>query len=145
MTDYYENCRWFLRHGGEDQPFVEVSKDEWLQAEYDAGFHGGRMIRPSTGGFGSGAINGIIVYGKEAVPAGAVELIAEPPTYEWGWQQRPFGYGRWGAVRESYEDNDADAETRARTEVDACLRARGYGTARVVRRRVVRHDWEGVQ
>lgn len=147
MTDYYENCRWFLRTGGPDQPYVEVSREVWLQAERDAGFRGGRAGQPATGAWTKGTtMAGVIVYPHEAVPAGAVELPEESleVTYEWGHQLRPQAHGRWGAVRESFEDNYLDAEARARAEVDAGRRLRGHGTARLVRRRVVRHDWEEV-
>lgn len=146
MSDYRDNRRWFLRHGGDSQPFVEVTKIEWIQAEWDAGFRGGGPGEPATDGFGSGSVNGIIVYGHEAVPAGALELIEEPPTvtYEWGHQLRHDPTVAWGAVRESYEDNHADAETRARQEVEAGIRLRGYGTGRLVRRRVVTYGWEAV-
>lgn len=148
MTNYRDNRRWFLRHGGEDQPFVEVDKVAWMQAEWNAGFRGGSHCEPATPGFGAGVegtlIYGVIVYGNEAVPPGAVELSEESTevTYEWGWQFRAYPYGTWGAVRESYEDNYADAETRARTEVEAGIRSRGHGTGRLLRRRVERHGWE---
>lgn len=146
MTDYRDSRRWFLRAGGKDQPYVEVDKVTWMQTEWDAGFRGGGPGEPATGGFGNGSVDGIIVYGHEAVPAGAVELDVEPPTvtYEWGHQLRPHGYGGWGAAWESFEDNHADAETRARDQVEAGIRLHGRGTARLVRRRVERYDWEEV-
>jgi len=48
-------------------PYQEVSRDEWLQAEHDAGFRGGRMLRPSTGGWSRGGMAGVITY-NDALP-----------------------------------------------------------------------------
>lgn len=43
------NYRYFLQI--DDAPEREVSKAEWVKAESDSGFHGGRPGEPSTGGF----------------------------------------------------------------------------------------------
>lgn len=147
MTDYYANCRWFLRDS-RDQPYREVSRTTWLQAERNAGFRGGSLDRgePSTAAWtarnGGG---GVIVYANESPPEGAIEWgqAAEVEvTYEWGWQLRADQHSKWGSVRESYEDNNMDAEDRARDVVERHNWRPGIRTARLVRRRVERHAWE---
>ena len=142
MSDYRDNRRWFLREGPPEYPYVEVTRNEWLQAEWDAGFRGGQAGEPSTEGFEVGGVKGVIIYGKEGVPAGAVELTEEPPqvTYEWGARRRNATM-----VWEHFSDSRGDAEELAREHVDRLNRQYGPGSATLVRARIERYGWEEVQ
>lgn len=42
----------------------QVTKADWVAAERGAGFRGGRLGEPSTGGFGNGSISGSIETAK---------------------------------------------------------------------------------
>lgn len=59
-----DKIRYFLRERG--RPWREVIKDEWLQAEYDAGFRGGRMLGPSTAAWSAGNWEGYVDYAGTA-------------------------------------------------------------------------------
>lgn len=69
--------RYLLRRGGSD-PWYEVTLQEYLQAEYDAGFRGGGMKVPSTSGFSNGGVVGRIYYPEDELPTNA-RLLDAPP------------------------------------------------------------------
>ena len=147
MTDHYADCRWFLRDN-RNEPYREVGRIEWLMAERAAGFRGGDLGRgqPATAAWiAEDGPAGVLTYANESPPEGAIEwsrTFGVEVTYEWGWQLRVDEHSKWGAVRESYEDNEMDAEDRARSVVERHNRGGGAPTARLVRRRVERHGWE---
>lgn len=137
MTD---DRRWFLQYG--DGPHREVTKREWLQAEYGAGFYGGRMREPSTGAFSAGGVSGTICYPGEQPPPDAVTAPMQV-SYEWGVQSLNMADVPGGnVVWESYTDNDDDAEGRARARVESMNRRPAEPVARLVRRRVETYGWE---
>lgn len=65
MSDFEDDDdRYFLRWGN-DQPWQEVSRHTWLEAEHAAGFRGGGFgvrpnPRPSTAGWSAGSLSGMI-------------------------------------------------------------------------------------
>jgi hypothetical protein len=149
MTGYRDSRRWFLRHGGEEQPFVEVDKVTWMQAEWNAGFRGDSHREPATDGFGGTIdgtiVHGIIVYGNEPVPAGAMELIPEGPTVTYEWMTRIFaseGYGQEDMP--SFANHQKDAEERARWRAANINRRTGTRSAVAMRRRIETYGWEEV-
>lgn len=144
MTDYYKECRWFLRHGPETR-YVEVTRDEWLQAEYDAGFRGGRMIRPSTGAWTNGRAAGVIVYPHEAVPEGAVELEAEPPTITYEWATRIWAHDGYDQEdMPSFANDHMTEEGRARDRARRINEKVGRVITTPIRRRIETYGWEEV-
>lgn len=155
MTE--DNRRWLLRQSGPvSQPWVEVTKQHWLQAEHRAGFRGGGEHEPATSSFTSTTgLAGRIYYpaealpeGTVALPEGTVELGAPPPevSYEWGVRAVPLADMPGGnPIWESYTDEEGDAEDRARGLVERLNRGSHPREARLIRRRIETYQWEEVE
>ena len=140
MTDYYSDCRWFLRESP-DEPYVEVTRAQWLLAENSAGFRGGGVGQPATSAWTAGNNRaGVIVYPHEDPPLGAIEWGV---SYEWATRVRAHDqYDQYDMP--SFANHYMNEEERARDRARRINEKSGREIAVAIRRKIVTHDWEEV-
>jgi hypothetical protein len=61
MTDYYKDAKFYLKADWQDE-YQEVSREQWIAAERNAGFRSKTKSDIATGGFTGNGISGEIVF-----------------------------------------------------------------------------------
>lgn len=136
--------RYWLRHGG-GGGYFEVPRQAWLAVARNAGLVDELLDASRVTAWGIGDWSGYA--GTEepnAVVHGAGPGQEEEAEVSYNWGIRLRGRESWGDVRESYEDNEMDAEDRARYWLASWRRKVGRDHVQLVRQRIWTFGWEEV-